>query len=509
MNALESSYSADRPSMCPSCGSAVRLNWLFCGFCGHQLVDISSSPLPTDVSPLCRAEKISATELPDVSGVPGRIVGVRISHGWAAACGYYDIHEVVDGKAVKTRRVSPARGGGLFPPGWFDDQSVKLDDTHRMRLEAILQNVRYCDIGKRHDGTTVIETRDSCLSMRVMFEDFQGDLKYFDFHADAECGLDVGSCCARDVIREIEAVFGNKRALDCLLIIHRIGPRLRVVMNGPLYLNTDQKNSSSYSVVDCELGDVLTIEENELDVEERFFEARIRGLRDGWVSRKARFPIKFDTAIRLSSQDFSWGGQLDDTITCDPAPLDNDIVLEDWIIACARCPFIFIKAEIDTAPFLEDYEPLITPGSYALTTWLEGDDQDQESWFSRPIPEKVSMLNPLYPLSIKGVGTFHERRDITMHKIARQIQLEESRYYFLTEYYNEDGTPTGEYSFDMEGEHDSHYSFSDNEVPMLRRSMDARDEDSLADAMIAFIRRCSGSTLSELVWKVRTSSISY
>lgn len=509
MSALDSSNSTSKLAICPNCGSAVKLNWAFCGHCGRQLVISDLSALPSDETPLCYGEPISASDFPDVSGVPGRIVGVRVSHGWAASCGYYDIHEVVDGKAVKTRKVSPARGGGQFPFGWFDAQSAEFDDSRQSRLEVILQNVRYCDIGKKQDGTTVIEPRDARLSMRVVFADAQGSLKYLDVHADVEHGRDEGSCCARDVIREIEAAFGYKKAIDCLLVIHRIGPRLRVVMNGPLYLSTDPTDGSSYSVVDPDSGDVLTIEVNDLSAEGRFFEARIDGLRDGWVSGKATVPIEDGSVARLSPQDFTWEGRRGEAIACDPASQDDDIEEEDWIVAFGKGRYSILQSYIDTAPFLEGYEPFRTPGSYAATTWLEGGGQDQGAWLDRPLPEKAVMLDPVFHLGAQGVGTFREHRDTTMHIISRQTQLEEDRYYFLTEYFNEDGTPTGKYSFDIEAAHDSHYEFTENEVPELRRMMGARADSPLADEMIAFVRRCSGGALADLVWKIRTGSFSY
>lgn len=401
MRAAECGDSTSRSVVCPNCGYAVEQDWSFCSCCGHQLGNNHPSPSSSFESPARHATSISTSDLPNVVGVPGRIIGVKISHGWAATYGYFDIHEVADGRALKTRKISPARGGGHFPVGWFDDQSVKFDDAHQMRLAAILQNVRYCDADKRQDRATVVKLNNDSLSMRVTFEDALGNLKFLDVHADAERGQDEVSRRARDVIRVIEDAFGNSRAIDSLLVIHRRGPLLQVVMNAPLYAHIGPACGDAYSVVDCDSEDVLTIEINELGADERFLEAQIFGLRDGWVSGKAMFPIEDGAVVRLKPEDFAREGWWDEAVLDAPRPREGVLGREEWVIACASWPYGFEKI-IDTTPFLGGYEPFVISGSYAVKTWLDYHDEDQDAWFARPLPDKVDLIDPPYLPSVHG-----------------------------------------------------------------------------------------------------------
>ena len=110
------------------------------------------------------------------------------------------------------------------------------------------------------------------------------------------------------------------------------------------------------------------------------------------TSRKAMTQIEGCSVVRFKPKDFVWEGCWDDAIARPPLARKGARCLEDWIIAYSNCPEGTGK-RIDPAPFLEGYEPFEGPGSYAVSTWLAGENWDENAWFDRPLPQDVRMLD--------------------------------------------------------------------------------------------------------------------
>lgn len=79
-----------------------------------------------------------------------------------------------------------------------------------------------------------------------------------------------------------------------------------------------------------------------------------------------------------------------------------------------------------------------------------------------------------------------------MREVRRRYALEPLRLYFLTLYFSEDGGFKGKYSFDVESASDSHYQFTSKEEPRIRKAVDARDGESLVDAMTRYLQSHDG-----------------
>lgn len=86
-----------------------------------------------------------------------------------------------------------------------------------------------------------------------------------------------------------------------------------------------------------------------------------------------------------------------------------------------------------------------------------------------------------------------------MREVRRRYSLESSGLYFLTVYLGEDGGFKGRYSFDVESANDSHYQFTSKEKPSIRKAVDARDGESLIDAMMRYLQSHEGKQLEAAV----------
>lgn len=71
--------------------------------------------------------------------------------------------------------------------------------------------------------------------------------------------------------------------------------------------------------------------------------------------------------------------------------------------------------------------------------------------------------------------------------------------YFLTLYLSEFGEFTGKYSFDVEAADDSHYIFTTKEEAYIRAAIGAEDSETLADAMVRYLKTHTGSQLEAAV----------
>lgn len=96
-------------------------------------------------------------------------------------------------------------------------------------------------------------------------------------------------------------------------------------------------------------------------------------------------------------------------------------------------------------------------------------------------------------------GTYIEERDETMREVRRRYSLEPSSLYFLTLSFTEGGSFTGKYSFDVEATNDSHYQITSKEEGSIRKAVDARDGESLVDAMVRYLQSHEGKQLEAAV----------
>jgi len=109
-----------------------------------------------------------------------------------------------------------------------------------------------------------------------------------------------------------------------------------------------------------------------------------------------------------------------------------------------------------------------------------------------------------------GVGTSVKRFDRSLNKYREIVQLEPSRFYFLSIF----TTPEGEfidYSFDVEAASDSHYILSAGSEKMLRQRMGVFGSErmTLAEAMIAYLRTHKGYELEHLASRVCVEEFHY
>lgn len=110
-----------------------------------------------------------------------------------------------------------------------------------------------------------------------------------------------------------------------------------------------------------------------------------------------------------------------------------------------------------------------------------------------------------------GVGSAQYREDISLNQINMQIQLDESRLYFLSVYVNASNGMIKHFSFDIESASDTHYEFDLNGAEFLINRMISVSGDeyashkSISKLMIEYINSFGESSLIDLIREVATS----
>lgn len=109
-----------------------------------------------------------------------------------------------------------------------------------------------------------------------------------------------------------------------------------------------------------------------------------------------------------------------------------------------------------------------------------------------------------------GVGTSVKRFDQSLNRYREIVQLEPTRFYFLSIF----TTPEGKfinYSFDVEAASDSHYILSVGSEKMLRQRMGVLGSErmTLAEAMIAYLRTHKGHELEHLASRACVEEFHY
>ena len=483
---------------CRHCGKAAQAGGAFCPHCGLPMAGEGPSR--------------TYRGLPDLPGVPGVITGVKIVHGWAASYGYLDVHEIRDDVVQRYREVCPQRQGLQFPPEWH----TVIKKQKAMYLESVLQNMRFCDTDAACDGTTPVSPRDDRHYLQVEYRAWDGSEQVLRLHADPEYGKDALSVAVARIVESADQALAGGRADECLLVLHRKGHIASVVMNAPLYLMPEYGGREQrLSVVDGATGDAVRLSIAEKN-RERVLEAQVWGLCDGWVSREVRIPLSAGMVAQIPVADLVEKTPNGVAVAGANNQRAQAGGFEDWVFACVKRAGGYREPRVDARPFLEGCVLFEAPGTYVLPDWITViGDPAAAVVAKRPLPDRATAEDPYRdPLYVptrpaRGVGTYRDRRDTSMGLIHRQYQLEESCTYFLTEYLDERGVSEGRYSFDIELAHDIHYSFGRAQEPLVRQQIGAREGDSLAEAMIAFLRTSSPSDLEHILYRVKTSSISY
>lgn len=444
--------------------------------------------------------------LPDVPGVPGDIIGVWIAHGWASQCGYYEIVEIHRGLARKTYATERVIEAAALLSRLPEPVSAPFDDGPLSPLHVILQNIRYCATGRSDDVEAPLPVTDDATSMRIAYKAWTGEIRELAIHADPERGTDAGSKAAKRILEYVEHAFGNKRVIDALLVIHRWRRFATVAMNGNLFASIGP-NAKPACVIDGENDDLLEVGAT-MKGGHLCLELRVVNLQSGWKSHKAMIEVQDKAVVRLAPSDFIFEGPWGYAVAI---PKDNPRPgfpePEEWIVACAAETFLH-EQNIDVDSVLPGFELVDEPDVYHDPAVQVNADLSVTG-FDHPFPETAELEQLAFDLPPRYPGAVKSFRSLSDHLVYRKTQLDEQRLYFLTEYLKEDGTPTGRYSFDMEGAHDSHYSFNTDGAARLRRMMDVTSDAPLAPAMVEYARAHGGDALSQLVWRIKTGSMSY
>ena len=444
--------------------------------------------------------------LPDVPGVPGDIIGIKISHGWASPNGFYEIVEIGDGMVCKSYAVEQSPDADAMLSRLPAPVFVRHEYGPLSPIHVVLQNVRYYAAGRSDDAEAPLPVSDATTSMRVTYRAWSGEIREVAIHADPEYGADAGSKAARSILKSAESVFGNKCVLDGLLVVHRRRRAAVVVMNGNLYASTEANSRPTYAI-DGENDELLEIGATMRDGR-LCLELRVVDLRSDWKSHKAIVEVKDKAVVRLAPSDFVYEGTGEDAVVqANAVPRPGFPEPAEWLLAFAPTTFLH-EQRIDVASVLPGFELLDEPDVYRDPAVQVNEDLSV-SGFDHPFPAAAELEELKFDLASRHPGAVREFRSITDHTVHRTTQLDEARLYFLTEYLNEDGTSAGRFSFDIEEAHDSHYSFDDDGAARLRRMIGVAPDVPLAAAMVEYAKAHDAADLASMAWQVRNSSISY
>ena len=119
-----------------------------------------------------------------------------------------------------------------------------------------------------------------------------------------------------------------------------------------------------------------------------------------------------------------------------------------------------------------------------------------------------------YIQSFKGiqreprVGGRSAWHDVILKKWRLTVQLEETRYWFLSVFINDDGS-FDKFSLDEEAASDSHYEFG-NEAAVRARLYQPGDEELLLDEILArYVARNGGRALLGVIWPSVTAQFHF
>lgn len=174
---------------------------------------------------------------------------------------------------------------------------------------------------------------------------------------------------------------------------------------------------------------------------------------------------------------------------------------------------------------LDEFTDLFTSTKYTLicstipgmaddaATYAEYDlikTYNDETTREEKVSEKI-----LYQLLISsensGVGSAQYREDVSLNQINMQIQLNESRLYFLSVYVNASNGMIKHFSFDIESASDTHYEFDLNGAERLINRMISVSGDefashkSISKLMINYMNSFGESSLINLIRGVATA----
>ncbi len=130
------------------------------------------------------------------------------------------------------------------------------------------------------------------------------------------------------------------------------------------------------------------------------------------------------------------------------------------------------------------------------------------------IEKELLMYTLKYLLSLEGqkreckVGSRWVWHDVSMHQWRLTVQLEETRYFFLSVFIREDGT-FSKFSLDYEAASDSHYEFV-NEAAVRDAVYRPGDEKLLLDEILSrYAREFGGDALLSLIYPYVTAEFHY
>lgn len=126
------------------------------------------------------------------------------------------------------------------------------------------------------------------------------------------------------------------------------------------------------------------------------------------------------------------------------------------------------------------------------------------------ISEKI-LYQLLIPSRSSGVGFAQYREDLSLNQINMQIQLNESRLYFLSVYVNASNGMIKHFSFDIESASDTHFEFDLNGAERLINRMisisidEYANHKSISELMIDYMNSFGETSLINLIRDVATA----